>query len=218
MSGQHGTRIASGATTMKKPTIVLRNSITFPATFIVSALALAACDPVPPCRGEIELGATYQVSLVGKSTPVLYATGGREDPSCMGLDRLESGFALDIAIPLDGPHPQYDEGGCWVPQGDLTSDVGLPLVPIDGLAGFGIYYNARPMFVRSAKFSIGDCAGGWSFMTVDEADHGATSAHRWAGRLAWLELTPACEAAYPAIVSPTNGWCYDEWDVDLQVK
>jgi len=57
-------------------------------------------------------------------------------------------------------------------------------------------------------------------MTVESAanTYNGTPAHQWAGRLAWLDTTPACQAAFPAIATASRAFCYDEWDIDVQTR
>jgi len=202
---------------MRKPAHV-HTAVVSLAALVFCALVLGACDPEPPCWKDVQLGVTYHVSLAAKASPAPYAVGLPDIPSCTGLDTLAPGTDLDIAIPQSGKHAEYDDGQCWVPEAVITSDVGLTLAPVEGLAGFHINYGAGPMFVRSGQFSIGDCTGRWVFMTVDEpADaYNGTVAHQWAGRIARLFGTPACQAAYPAIVTASGTDCYDEWDIDIQ--
>jgi hypothetical protein len=196
----------------------IRTDVASTAALILCFGALAACDPEPPCWKDVQTGTTYRVSLASKASPAPYAVGLPDIPSCTGIDSLAAGMVLDIAIAKDSTHAEYARAQCWVPEGVITSDVGLTLVPVDGLAGFDIGFGAGPMFVSSARFSIGDCMGSWSFMAVDStADaHNGTAAHRWAGRLAWLDATPACQTAFPAIATASTTSCYDEWDIDVQ--
>jgi hypothetical protein len=195
---------------MTEPTRVRANVAALFA-LILGALVFAACDPEPPCWKDVQTGVTYHVSLGPKASPAPYAVGLPATPPCTGIDSLVVGGAVDIAIPPNGAHAEYDRDQCWVPEGVITSDVG-------GLAGFHGYYGARPMFARSAQFSIGDCIGRWSFMAVDEpADaYNGTAAHQWAGRIAVLDPTAACQTAFPAIATASRTYCYEEWDIDVQ--
>ena len=201
---------------MNKPTQV-QTSVASLAALTLGALVLAACDPEPPCWKDVQLGATYHVSLAAKPSPALYAVGLPDVPPCTGIDSLGAGRAVDIAIPQNGTHAEHDPSQCWVPRGFITSDVGLTLVPVDARAGFDVDYSSRPMFVSSAQFSIGDCMGQWFFLTVDEPANAydGTAAHRWASRLAWLDASAACQTAFPAIATPSRSWCYEEWDIDV---
>ena len=192
------------------------------AALVLCAVGLTGCWEEGPCRSALEAGSTYRVSLRAKTvTEPHYSPSNTDTPSCVGVDNLAAGGAIDVAIPRNAAHAEFGQNQCWAPAGEVASDIGLLLGPAERETLVDIGYGSGPMLEVSGTISTGGCTGSWAFTVVDDPgdDYNHDPPHRWAGRFVMLDgSNPACQAVYPAVGSGDQQRCYDEWDVDVQAK
>jgi hypothetical protein len=208
-------------TTTTKRVLTMKAKMRFWSVVGVVAgfVSLAGCKGEGSCWGDLQTGATYQLTLLPKAIPETHYTSGySESPSCSGIDNLTTGSMIDIQIPQSSQHLD-DRGYCWAPEGFVTSDIGLQLTGTDPFlpdsAGFE---GNEPMFFVSGRFTSGTCTGRWGFEAFDKgADtYNGTPAYKWAGRIIEPDPTPDCQAAFPTLFGANFSYCHDDWDADVQ--